>query len=412
MSTRTIPAATRQGRRALGAYRYWGPSLALAQTPNPSFALVGGTSSASASMRRRNRAGFGRDDGARHSGDPAAQPAGHHAGPVPDAARPVSRPGGWRGAGQQRPGAGRPGAAACAVRGRTARQRRQQPIHRRCRAHHAGRAACGQRLCAGHRRRQRRTAGRRTGRRQWGARAPERPKGIYGQANGAGAKPRCRWTALQPRPGQLAGACAHRFSGLRCARCGRRCCPAGNRPADPNARRYTCGAVSAEALAPALAGCDPPAGALARGRPRGLCRRAGARSGRRLRGRRARSWEAEVGIYTSPGAEPVYVFIEEALMGTVGQPFVGVPQEASRVRIVGFTTDPSRAVEVQPDRQRAQRDGHVADRPSRADTVRRGAVPGAFCTPGRPRTTRARCGATCAFARRCSAARTRSWPRA
>ena len=34
-------------------------------------------------------------------------------------------------------------------------------------------------------------------------------------------------------------------------------------------------------------------------------------------------------------------------MGTVGQPFAGVPQEeTSRVRIVGFTTDPSRAVEV------------------------------------------------------------------
>lgn len=41
MSTRTIPAATRQARRALGAAAMLGASLALAQTPNPSFALVG-----------------------------------------------------------------------------------------------------------------------------------------------------------------------------------------------------------------------------------------------------------------------------------------------------------------------------------------------------------------------------------
>lgn len=124
-------------------------------------------------------------------------------------------------------------------------------------------------------------------------------------------------------------------------------CPAGNRPADPNARRYTCGAVSAEALAPALPGCDPrrPAplrvgdhvayvGMLVPDPAGGFVVA-------------AHGLEAEVGIYTSPGAEPVYVFIEEALMGTVGQPFDGVPQEeTSRVRIVGFTTDPSRAVEV------------------------------------------------------------------
>ena len=41
------------------------------------------------------------------------------------------------------------------------------------------------------------------------------------------------------------------------------------------------------------------------------------------------------------------MFIEEALMGTLGQPFADVPQEeTSRVRIVGFTTDPSRPVDI------------------------------------------------------------------
>ncbi len=57
--------------------------------------------------------------------------------------------------------------------------------------------------------------------------------------------------------------------------------------------------------------------------------------------------DAELGIYTSPGAEPVYVFVEEALQGTKGERFPDIPQEeTTRFRIVGFTTDPSRNVEV------------------------------------------------------------------
>jgi hypothetical protein len=57
--------------------------------------------------------------------------------------------------------------------------------------------------------------------------------------------------------------------------------------------------------------------------------------------------DAEFGIYTSPGAEPVYVFVEEALQGTKGERFSNVPQEeTTRYRIVGFTTDPSRNVDV------------------------------------------------------------------
>jgi hypothetical protein len=53
------------------------------------------------------------------------------------------------------------------------------------------------------------------------------------------------------------------------------------------------------------------------------------------------------GIYTSPGANPAYVFIEEALVGTLGEPYPGIDQEeTSRFRLVGFSTDPSRRVDV------------------------------------------------------------------
>ena len=76
-------------------------------------------------------------------------------------------------------------------------------------------------------------------------------------------------------------------------------------------RDMASGAVSAEALAPALPGCDPrrPAplrvgdhvayvGMLVPDPAGGFVVA-------------AHGLEAEVGIYTSPGAEPVYVFIEE-----------------------------------------------------------------------------------------------------
>lgn len=68
--------------------------------------------------------------------------------------------------------------------------------------------------------------------------------------------------------------------------------------------------------------------------------------------------EAELGIYTSPGSDPVYVSQEETLIGTGGIPFPGLDQETgpgkvvpgqssvTRFRIVGFTTDPSRNVDV------------------------------------------------------------------
>lgn len=56
--------------------------------------------------------------------------------------------------------------------------------------------------------------------------------------------------------------------------------------------------------------------------------------------------QALAGIYTSPGANPAYVFTEEALVGTLGDPWPDIDQEeTSRFRIVGFATDPSRRVD-------------------------------------------------------------------
>jgi hypothetical protein len=58
--------------------------------------------------------------------------------------------------------------------------------------------------------------------------------------------------------------------------------------------------------------------------------------------------EAELGVYTSPGVDPAYIFIEEALQGTKGVLYPGIPQEETlRYKIVGFTTDPSRTIAVE-----------------------------------------------------------------
>jgi hypothetical protein len=54
-----------------------------------------------------------------------------------------------------------------------------------------------------------------------------------------------------------------------------------------------------------------------------------------------------VSIYTAPGVDPAYVVIEVALMGTAATPDPNFPQEAGvRTRVEGFTTDPSRPVDV------------------------------------------------------------------
>lgn len=156
------------------------------------------------------------------------------------------------------------GAAACAVRGRTARQHRRQPIHRRVARITQARRTWAAALCRP-------------------STAPAADPRVGAQGGASGARVRLndpahlrpgQWCwrqsraaagpALQPRPGQLAGACPHRFSGLRRARCGDALCPAGNRPADPMRAATPAAPSRPKLLAPALPGCDPaPAGALA-----------------------------------------------------------------------------------------------------------------------------------------------------
>ncbi|MBV1796533.1 hypothetical protein [Siccirubricoccus sp. G192] len=181
------------------------------------------------------------------------------------------------------------------------------------------------------------------------------PTGIYGVANGAGAKAgiplderfaldpdnspvhaRTGFPVCIPRPGASAQ------------------CPAGNRPA--GVLRFTCSrAASGQpgGLAPA-ASPDAPAHACDPERPVPLAigdyvtyvgmLQADPAGGFLIA---AHGLEAELGIYTSPGTEPVYLFVEEAIQGTKGESFSGIPQEeTTRFRIVGFTTDPSRNVEV------------------------------------------------------------------
>ncbi len=174
------------------------------------------------------------------------------------------------------------------------------------------------------------------------------PEGIYGHANGAGAKaalPLDQRFSLDPENSPV-----HARTGFPV--CVPRSgadpkCPAGNRPASDAVRRYTCGPVRAEPLAPAVPGCDPRRPApLREGDHVAYVGMLAAAPGGGF-AVAAHGLEAELGIYTSPGAEPVYLYIEEALMGTLGEEFPALTQEeTTRVRVVGFTTDPTRPVEV------------------------------------------------------------------
>ncbi len=129
-------------------------------------------------------------------------------------------------------------------------------------------------------------------------------------------------------------------------------CPAGNRPAaGVNHFRYTCAGVSgagAQASADAQSvACNPAKPApLAVGdyvTVVGMLVKDAA--GNFLVA--AHGLDAELGIYTSPGQNPAYVYIEEALQGTKGERFADFPQEeTTRFRIVGFSTDPTRNVEI------------------------------------------------------------------
>lgn len=127
-------------------------------------------------------------------------------------------------------------------------------------------------------------------------------------------------------------------------------CPLSNRPQNPDiVGRFTCGLVPAEPTAPAHTLCKPnkPAPLLVGDYItfNGMINEDSPGSGTFFHA--AHAVHAMAGIYTSPGSNPAYVFIEEALIGTLGEPFAEIDQEeTSRFRIVGFTTDPSRRVEV------------------------------------------------------------------
>ncbi len=128
-------------------------------------------------------------------------------------------------------------------------------------------------------------------------------------------------------------------------------CPASNRPAAPNQFRFTCAGTGnplgppASPDAPAV-NCDPRKPVpLAEGdyvTVIGMLARDD--HGDFLVA--AHGLDAELGIYTSPGAPDAYVYIEEALQGSKGEPFDVPQEETTRFRIVGFTTDPSRNVEI------------------------------------------------------------------
>jgi hypothetical protein len=132
-------------------------------------------------------------------------------------------------------------------------------------------------------------------------------------------------------------------------------CPLKNRAPAPNEGRFTCGPVAFEPTAPphwpvnAAERCDPklPAPFLVGDYImfNGMMTEDSPGSGTFFHS--AHAVHAMAGIYTSPGMDPAYVTIEEALIGTLGEPYPGIDQEeTSRFRMVGFVTDPSRRVEV------------------------------------------------------------------
>jgi len=61
----------------------------------------------------------------------------------------------------------------------------------------------------------------------------------------------------------------------------------------------------------------------------------------------AHTINAKLGIYTAPGSMPAYLGIEVLIQGTSAQPLPNLPQEAtSRVKVEGFSTDPTALVDI------------------------------------------------------------------
>ncbi len=125
-------------------------------------------------------------------------------------------------------------------------------------------------------------------------------------------------------------------------------CPTGNRPASVASQGwFTCGASPAPGNVPVLQGCQPrqPAPLLVGDFIVYAGMMVDEAPGRAYLA--AHTVQANAGIFTSPGVNPAYLFTEESIVGTLGEPFPDIEQEqTSRFRIVAFTTDPSRPVDV------------------------------------------------------------------
>jgi hypothetical protein len=131
-------------------------------------------------------------------------------------------------------------------------------------------------------------------------------------------------------------------------------CPSGNRPAATaaNYRRFTCGPSPVGATEPVHPGCEPRLPVPLRVGDYvnyvGMMDKDDQGYFISLHG-----LEAELGVYTSPGLDPAYVFVEEALQGTLGARWpldatTLIPQEATSIfKLIGFTSDPSRTISVE-----------------------------------------------------------------
>jgi hypothetical protein len=131
-------------------------------------------------------------------------------------------------------------------------------------------------------------------------------------------------------------------------------CPNSNRPAPTaaNYRRFTCGPSPVGATEPLHPGCEPRLPVPLRVGDYvnyvGMMDKDDQGYFISLHG-----LEAELGIYTSPGLDPAYVFIEEALQGTLGARWpldatTQIPQEETSIfKLIGFTSDPSRTISVE-----------------------------------------------------------------
>ena len=184
------------------------------------------------------------------------------------------------------------------------------------------------------------------------------PEGIYGLRNDEGAKAAVALDqrfALDPDNSPVHASTGFPVCIPRPGPAPDANCPQTNRPpaGDPNQFRFTCGAAPATGPAntpfvsvPIHAGCNPNLPVPLRVGDyitwSGMLQADGA-GGFIVA---AHGLDAELGVYTSPGAEPAYVFIEEAIQGTLGEKFAPPQEETTRFRVVAFTTDPTRNVEV------------------------------------------------------------------